>query len=105
MEPKKEIRRDPDVIGVFTIPNELAMELSEVITTISIRHSLLLDLIDKPTKYDEVEKNLIQLEERKAALMNSITRDYIPDEYRFDYFTWFFAGYSVAGNECWIKKT
>lgn len=105
MDTKKNIIRDSDVVKVFEIPDELARELSEVVTKISIRQNLLVEVIDKPGKFEEIETSIIPLQERKNALMNLVTRNYVPEEYRSERYSWFFPGYSIAGNECWIKET
>ena len=47
------------VIDSFEIPEDLAKELSELLTKQTIRERILLQLVTEPEKFEEVEKTLI----------------------------------------------
>lgn len=102
---KADIRRDADVIDTFDIPEEMAKRLSDLLVTSSIRRNLLLELIDKPAKYEQVEAMLIPVEDEVSAIKSKITSELVPDKYRSERYTWYFAGLSLSGNECWIKES
>lgn len=102
---KDKVIRDADVIEAFDIPFEMAEELSTLLVTASIRQNLLVDLIDKPIKFEQVEAALIPIQEKISTIKSKITSDYVPEKYRSEKYTWYFAGLSLAGNECWIKES
>lgn len=90
------------VVGSFEIPNELAKELSELLTKQTIRDRLLLNLIDEPAKYEEVEKMLIPITAKVEAIKMKITSEYVPEKYRNPKYIWNYDGYEVAGNSVQI---
>lgn len=92
------------VIGSFEIPEDLAKELSELLIKQTIRQRMLGDLIGQPAKYDEAEQMLIPIVGRIEALKMKITKDYVPEEFRSNEFTWNYDGWDVSGCEVQILK-
>lgn len=93
-----------DVISTFEIPEELAKNLSELLTMSSIRRSLLIELVGKQAKYEEIEKTLIPIENKIDAIKTIITNEYVPDNYRSEQYQWVFPGFEITRNVCWIRK-
>lgn len=92
------------IIDQFEIPDELAKELTALLTESSVKKSLLIELVEYPTKYEIIEKAVITLEDKISALKNTITREYVPEEYRTSEFSWNYDGYPTAGNIVQILK-
>lgn len=100
------LRRDPDVIDVFTIPDEMAKELSELLGRNAVKKEQLPILFaQNPAKYEEMEGMLVADQARAEALQMRITADYVPDKYRSEEYTWRYTTYDISGNEVWIKKS
>jgi hypothetical protein len=92
-----------EVIDTFTIPDEMAKDLSDCLTKSSIRRSMLSDLVGSETKFNELEKTIIPLENRIGAMKTKITNFYVPEKYRSQKYQWTFPGYEVSGNVIWIQ--
>ena len=92
-----------DVRAVFEIPDEMAQELSKQLTISSIRRTMLIELIGKPGKYDELEATIIPVEQKIDGIKTRITNQYVPEEYQNEQYQWLFPGYEIAKNQCWIK--
>jgi len=90
---------DPNmkVISTFEIPDELARELSDLLTKQTIKERLLLQLLNDPEKYDQVENMLVPITARIEAIKLKITNEYVPDHYRFPQYMWNYQGYEIAG--------
>lgn len=86
-----------EVLQTFTIPEELAERLSNLLVTQSIRERLLASLVGKP-EYEQVEQSLIALITEIDKLKNQITTDYVPPEYRSEEYQWNYDGYGISGN-------
>ena len=86
------------MIDTFEIPEELAKELSELMTKQSIRERMLLMLVDQPTRYEEMERMLIPIVNRIDFIKNKITSEYVPEKYRSDKYVWNYNGYDIAKN-------
>jgi len=99
-----QLQLDPDVIDTFEIPKELADELSALLTKSSIRRSLMLEVINQPTKYEAMEELLLPVETRSMVLKQIITNQFVPEKYRSQAYTWHFP---YSNGECivWIKPT
>lgn len=94
------------VIDSFEIPEELAIELSEVMTKHTIRMNLLAGMVDDPIKYDAAEKLLVPVSQKFEALKLKVTRDHVPPKYRTsDRYIWNYNGYEVAKNKVEIIET
>ena len=92
------------IIDQFEIPDELARELTALLTESSVKKSLLIELVEYPTKYEIIEKAVIVLEDKISALKNTITRQYVPEVYRTAEYSWNYDGYPTAGNIVQILK-
>ena len=93
------------VIDHFEIPNELAQELSDLITKQIIRERLLVNLIGDADKYDSAEKMLMETVSQVEAIKKKITRDYVPEHYRSAQYMWNYDGYEIDGNNVQILET
>lgn len=93
------------VVDHFEIPAELAKELSDLLTKQIIRERLLVNLVGDADKYDAAEKMLIETVSRVEAIKKKITRDYVPDSYRFPQFMWNYDGYDIDGNQVQVLET
>jgi hypothetical protein len=91
------------VVGSFEIPEELAKELSTLITKQGIRERLLATLVGEE-KYDEVEESLIELIQRIDVIKNKITEEYVPEEFRSEDYVWNYDGYEIAGRKVVIYE-
>ena len=80
------------IYAQFTIPEELAKELSTCLTQNSIKKSLLIELVEFPAKYEIIEKQVIELEDHINAIKNVITTELVPEEYRQSKYSWNYNG-------------
>jgi len=87
------------IVGSFTIPEELAKELSELLTKQTIRERLLLQLIEDPVKYEQTEKMLIPVTSKIEAIKVKITNEYVPEEFQSSKYVWNYDGWEVAENK------
>ena len=87
-----------EIIDQFVIPEEMAKELSALLTESSIKKSLLVELVETPTKYEIIEKLVIGLEDKITVIKNKITKELVPLKYRSSQYSWNYDGYSSAGN-------
>ena len=92
------------IVDTFEIPEELAQELSELNTTIDLRRQVLPDLIGTE-KYQPYEKETVKLLSRRQEIMSSITRDFVPEKYRTQKYSWNYNGYAAAKNSLEIFMT
>lgn len=99
MEPKTQSQV---VVATFEIPEDIAKRLSELMVTQSIREKLLDQNIENPTKYLQMEKLLISITTEIDVLKNSITANYVPEQYRSDAYMWKFDGYEIDGCTVYI---
>ena len=86
------------LVGKFVIPDDVAKELSELLTKQTIREHLLSTVIMDKEKYDEVEKQLIPIMQKIDALKNKVTTQYVPAEFNDEKYMWNYDGYEVSGN-------
>ena len=89
------------VVSSFEIPEEVAKELSELLTKQGIRERLLSSLVGTE-KYEEVENDLVDLIQRIDAIKNLITSEYVPEQYRYDWYTWNYDGWTISKNTLYI---
>lgn len=90
------------VIDTFEIPDELAHELSDLLTTQTIRERVLDRVLDQPDKYEIAEKNLKPVTEKIEAIKVKITEEYVPDKYANPNYVWNYNGYEVDKNKIQI---
>ena len=86
-----------EVLQTFTIPEELAQRLSNLLVTQTSRERLLTPLVGKP-EYEQVEQSLIGLITEIDKLKNQITTEYVPPEYRSEEYQWNYDGIGISGN-------
>ena len=86
------------IVGAFTIPEELAKELSDLLTKQTIRERLLVQLIEDPVKYEQAEKMLIPVTAKIEAIKVKITNEYVPEEFRSPKYVWNYDGWEVCEN-------
>lgn len=90
------------VIDYFEIPEELAKELSTLLTKQTIKERLLIQLTGEPEKFNEVEEMLIPLTAKIEAIKIKITKEYVPDKYNDRRYQWNYDGYEVDENRVQI---
>ena len=93
------------VIDHFEIPNELAQELSDLLTKQVVRERLLVNLVGDNEKYNAAEKMLMETVSKVETIKKKITRDYVPEHYRFPQYMWNYDGYEIDGNKVQILET
>ena len=104
-DPGTRPSKSGDTVSTFEIPDELAQELSELMTIRSIRMNLLMSMVDQPSGYEQVEKSLIPIEEKLSAIKAKITEEYVPLPYRLAKYSWTFTGYFDGNTTVLIKLT
>jgi hypothetical protein len=87
-----------NIISDFEIPDELAKELSDLLTTQSVRQSIATNLIGTD-KYDLAEKNLVEITKKVDAIKNRITEEYVPEAFRDNAYIWNYNGYEISKNK------
>jgi hypothetical protein len=90
------------VVDHFEIPDDLARELSELLTKQTIRERLLLQLVSELEKYEQAEKLLIPVTAKVEAIKLKITKEFIPQKYNSRRYMWNYEGYEVAENKVQI---
>ena len=87
------------VIDTFEIPEDLARELSDLLTKQTIRERLSLQVIDDPEKYEIAEERLIPITSQIEAIKVKITKEYVPAKYNSTKYMWNYDGYEVSKNK------
>ena len=91
--------RERRIVDQFEIPEELAKELSELLTKQVIRERILLQVIDDDEKYEKAESMLIPVTSKIEAIKLRITKDHVPTKYMNQKYIWNYDGYEVSGNK------
>lgn len=86
------------IIDSFEIPEELAQELSDLLTKQTIRDRVLMNLVDDPVKFEEAEKMLIPITAKIEAIKAQITKEFVPSKYNDARYSWNYEGFMVSGN-------
>lgn len=88
------------IIDHFEIPDELAKELSDLLTKQAIREKILGGLIlqDKDS-YEAAEEVLVPIVQRIEAIKYKITNEFVPQQYRKDRYMWNYNGYEIDKNK------
>ncbi len=94
--------RKQQIVDTFEIPEELAKELSDLLTKQTIRERLLVQLVDQPEKYDDAEKMLIPITRNIEAIKVKITKEYVPEKYNSAKYMWNYDGWDVDENRVQI---
>lgn len=93
------------VVDTFEIPEDLAKELSDLLTKQTIRERLLVQLINEPEKYNQAEDMLIPVTARIEAIKIKITKEFVPVKYNDRRFQWNYDGWEVDQNRVQILET
>lgn len=100
MEPKKKT----GIIDTFEIPDELAKELSDLLTKQTIHERLLLQVMDDPDKYEKTMELIVPITAKIEAIKVKITREFVPEKYNSMEYVWNYDGYLVDGNKVQIIR-
>lgn len=92
------------IVDYFEIPEDLAKELSDLLTKQTIREKLLTQLLDQPEKYEKAEEMLIPITRRIEALKIKITKELVPAKYNSAEYMWNYDGWDVDQNKVQIIK-
>ena len=92
------------VIDYFDIPDELAKELSDLLTKQVVRERLLLQVVSDPVRYEEMEKMILPITAKIEAIKIKITDEYVPEKYRSTKYMWNYSGYEVDKNKVQILE-
>lgn len=95
---------DSKVIDMFEIPEELALELSELLTKQSVREKLLMEVIKNDEQYEIMEKKLLPIAARINAIKDKIVVEYVPEKYKSEKYIWNYSGYEIAKNKVEILE-
>lgn len=90
------------VVDYFEIPEELAKELSDLLTKQTIRERMLLQLINEPDKYEKAEEMLVPITARIEAIKIKITKEFVPAKYNSVRYMWNYDGWAVDKNRVQI---
>lgn len=90
------------VVDYFEIPEELAKELSDLLTKQTIRERMLLQLINEPDKYEKAEEMLVPITARIEAIKIKITKEFVPVKYNSVRYMWNYDGWAVDKNRVQI---
>lgn len=93
------------VIDKFEIPEDLAHELSGLLTKQTIRERLLLQLVGEPEKYEQAEELLLPVTARIEAMKIKITKEFVPTKYNNRKYQWNYDGWEVDQNNVQIIET
>lgn len=86
------------VIDTFTIPDDIAKRLTELMATQVINDRILASVANQPDKYDALILSQVKIQREFDQLKYRITEEYVPDEYRDQKYSWNYNGYDVAQN-------
>lgn len=87
------------IIDYFEIPEDLAIELSDLLIKQTIRERLLTQLINDQTKYEKAEEMLIPITTKIEAIKIKITKEYVPEKYNSTKYMWNYDGWEVDKNK------
>ena len=85
--------------GKFDIPEDMAKELSELLSRKTIKEDLMINVL-KNKDFDQMEAleiQLIPVVQKIEAIKNNITANHVPEEFRSDRFVWNYDGYDIDG--------
>lgn len=94
--------RKQQVIDTFEIPEDLAKELSDLLTKQTIRERILVQLVDQPDKYIAAEELLVPITRKIEAIKVKITKEYVPEKYNSPKYMWNYDGWDIDENRVQI---
>lgn len=98
MNPKSTQR----IIDYFEIPEELAKELSELLTKQTIRERIIMQLIHDDVEYEVMENKLLDITAKIEAIKIKITKEFVPAKYNSEKYMWNYDGWEVDRNKVQI---
>lgn len=101
MEPKTTTNA---IVDTFTIPEQVAKRLSDLLVKQSIREKLLDQNIENAEKYERMENMLVPIVAEINQLKNQITMEYVPEKYQSDMYVWNYDGYDIDGCTVYIHN-
>lgn len=87
-----------DVIDTFTIPEELAQKLSDLLIKQSIRQNTVNSCVGDPEKYGQAEAMLIPVTAEIDKIKYHISTELVPKKYRSSKYRWNFNGWEIDNN-------
>lgn len=82
-------------IGTFTIPEDVAKELTELMAKTDVYESLMIKAANDPGAFDVIEKKLLDTVQKYNTVKTRITDELLPDEYRNESYTWSYRGWDI----------
>lgn len=93
-----------ELVDHVEIPDELAHELSDLLTTEKIRERMLQSVIDDPERYEIMEKKLFPITARIDVIKSIITDKHVPEKYKSNVYIWNYNSYGINGNSIEIFR-
>lgn len=92
-----------DLVDTFTIPEDMAKRLSDLLVQQSIRQNLLAEVVMDSEKYAKVESMLIPIMTEVDTIKNEVGR-LVPREYQSSTYKWNYNGWAIDNNVVQILK-
>lgn len=92
------------VVDTFPLPEELAKNLSNLLTKQTIRERLLMQNINDPETFEKIEDMLVPITAQIEAIKMQITEKHVPEKYRHPIFSWNYNGWAVDENHAQILQ-
>ncbi len=86
------------VVDTFTIPEDIAKRLTELMAIQVINDRILASVADQPDKYDALILSQVKIQREFDQIKYKITDEFVPDKYRDQKYSWNYNGYDVAQN-------
>lgn len=86
------------VVDHFTIPDEIAHRLSDLLIKQSIRQNMLMNVINEPAKFEQMEELLMPIQAELNAIKRQITVKYVPEQYNDEKYSWNYDGWEISQN-------
>ncbi len=93
-------------VGQFNIPDEMAKELSELLSRKTILEDVLVGVAMKKDMetFDNLTKELYPVIEGIEAIKHKITSELVPDEFKSEKYIWNYDGYMIAGPTIFVYE-
>lgn len=91
-------------VDSFGIPEELGKELTDLIVRQSIYETTLSKLMADNQQYDKVLDELASIIEKSEVIKNRITKEFVPEKYRKEIYSWNYNGFHISGTKVDIYK-
>lgn len=85
-------------VGTFTISDELAQQLTDLMAKRDVYESLMIKAANDPAAFEMIEGRLLDTVRKYDAVRNRITDELLPNEYRNEKYTWSYRGWEVDKN-------